>query len=84
MASIQIEKELFVMLLQYHLNDETDLSEEIIQGLNDKLDKLISRELFTKYKRAGTSQEREQYRKEYLQHRMIHKDFISPKEMHNP
>lgn len=81
--NVQIESELFIMLINYFNNSENNnyMSEEIKKKLNDKLDKLLNHELFTKYKRATTADEREQARKEYLKQRGINKDFISDLEI---
>lgn len=81
---IQIDEELFRNLLEYFFNENATNSYQadlIRQQLNDKLDKLIARELFTKYKKAVSSAEREKYRKEYLEHRGISSKFISDTEI---
>ncbi len=86
MANIQIDEELFRNLLSYFFSDEIILSceaDEIRKQLEDKLDKLISRELFTKYKRAATPSEREAARQEYLNHRNILSGFRSNTEVSN-
>ena len=78
--NIQISEELFNMLLDYFFGElsPTDFQSDIIrQQLDDKLDKLIAREIFTRYKRALTPAEREKYRKEYLKHIGISSSFIS-------
>ena len=48
--NVQIESELFIMLINYFNNSENNdyMSEEIKKKLNDKLDKLLNHELFTK------------------------------------
>lgn len=40
-------------------------------SLDEKLDKIIAREFFTKYKRAPTEAERETFQKAYLDHKGI-------------
>ena len=53
---IQIPELLYIKLCQYFLLDQqgTELEESIIQGLNDKLDRYIDHELYTKSKTAPT------------------------------
>ena len=52
-----------------------ELSPEIKKGLEAKLEAMVKRELYTKYKTASTEEEREQARKEYLDKVGIHRDF---------
>ena len=52
-----------------------ELSPEIQKGLEAKLEAMVKRELYTKYKTAPTEEEREQARKEYLDKVGIHRDF---------
>lgn len=79
--NVQIDFELFTDILTYFLkdNDEDELIElqNRIEGkLQNKVDKIVARILFSNYKKAPEgSAEREQYRKEYLDHIGIHKDF---------
>lgn len=75
MSNIQIPLELFQKLIQYHILEVKACSEEIKKGLEQKLDALILRELYSKYKCAPTKEEREKARQEYLDKRGIHKDF---------
>lgn len=83
MPNIQISKELFIELLKYFSEIPlTDENESIIKQLSAKLDKMIAHDIFTKYKRAVTPEEREYYRKRYLKEVNISKDFISENEIH--
>ena len=66
MKSVQIPYDLFVDLVLYHLNGEDDFDEEIRQGLEQKLDAILNRQLYSQYKTAPTEEEREQARQEYL------------------
>ena len=69
MKNVQISYDLFMALLRYHLvGDDADTG-EIRQGLERKLDSMVSHELYTKYKTAPTEEEREKARKEYLDRR---------------
>lgn len=69
---IQIEKQMFIDLYDYFCGDkwrgDEVLAEDIRKQLESKLDKLIARELFTKYKRSPSGEEREKARQKYLDH----------------
>ena len=67
--SVQIPYELFFQLLQYFLMDNYDGEEIIRLGLEKKLDRMVMRDLYGKFKTAPTEEEREQARKEYLDRR---------------
>lgn len=67
----QIPYDLFVDLVLYHLNGEDDFDEEIRQGLEQKLDAILNRQLYSQYKTAPTEEEREQARQEYLARRGV-------------
>ena len=82
--NVQIPYELFFQLLQYFLMENYESlvfwrsyeSEEIIrQGLERKLDTMVNRELYSKYKTAPTEEEREKSRQEYLDRRGIPENF---------
>ena len=75
MKNVQIPYELFVDLVLYHLNGEDDFDEEIRQGLEQKLDALAMRELYTKYKTAPSEADRERARIEYLDRRGVPESF---------
>lgn len=74
---IQIPKLLYIKLCQYFLLEQrgTELEESIIKGLNDKLDRYIDNELYTKSKTAPTDEEREKARQEYLDRKGIPQSF---------
>ena len=71
MKNVQIPYELFVDLVLYHLNGEDDFAEEIRQGLEQKLDAMLNRQLYSEYKTAPTEKQREQARQEYLDRRGV-------------
>ena len=71
MKSVQIPYELFVDLVLYHLNDEEDFQDDIRQGLSQKLDAMLNRQLYSQYKTAPTEEQREQARQEYLDRRGV-------------
>ena len=85
---IQIPEELFNDLFDYFFEGEYQgeefLANSIRKQLNSKLDKMIARELFTKYKRLPTGAEREQARKAYLNHRGILGSYRTDEEYHLP
>ena len=60
MKSVQISYDLFVDLVLYHLNGEDDFDEEIRQDLEQKLDAMLNRQLYSQYKTAPTEEQREQ------------------------
>ncbi len=69
MKQVQIPQELFVQLLHYHLLDDDSHVDEIRIGLGKKLDAMVLRELYGKFKSAPTETEREKARQEYLDRR---------------
>ena len=75
MKNVQISQELFLDLVRFHLLEMDELSPKIKKGLEAKLEAMVKRELYTKYKTASTEEEREQARKEYLDKVGIHRDF---------
>ena len=73
--NVQIPYELFFQLLQYFLMETYENEEIIRQGLERKLDTMVNRELYSKYKTAPTEEEREKSRQEYLDRRGIPDSF---------
>ena len=73
--NVQIPYELFFQLLQYFLMENYESEETIRQGLERKLDTMVNRELYSKYKTAPTEEEREKSRQEYLDRRGIPENF---------
>ena len=67
----QIDMHLFVQLWTYFYKIENRSPEEqrIFDELDIKADKIIARELFSRFKRAPTEEERNAARIEYMQHR---------------
>ena len=70
MRNIQINEKLFIQLVKYHLLeiDDKELSEEIKIELDNKLTKLINRDLYSKYLQAEQKDKREAL-EEYIKHR---------------
>ena len=75
MKNVQISQELFMKLLRYHLLDDDSCTEDVKKGLEQKMDTMVERELYTKAKTAPTEEEREKARQEYLDRRGIQADF---------
>ena len=73
--NVQIPYELFFQLLQYFLMENHESEESIRKGLEKKLDTMVDRELYSKYKTAATEEEREKFRQEYLDRRGIPENF---------
>ena len=71
MKSVQIPYDLFIDLAMYHLRNEDDYEEGICQGLEQKLDAMLNRQLYSRYKAALTEEEREQARQEYIDRRGV-------------
>lgn len=75
MKNVQISYELFLELIKYHLLDAESDTENIKKQLTNKVDALVMRELYSKYKTAPTEEEKERARKEYLDRRGISENF---------
>ena len=75
MKNVQISEQLFFALLKYHLLDMDEVVPEIKKGLEEKVEAMMKRELYTKYKTAPTEEEREKARQEYLEKAGMHRDF---------
>lgn len=75
MKNVQIPQELFMMLLRYHLIEDFSCEDDIKKGLEQKMDALVDRELYSKSKTASSAEEREKARKEYLDRRGVPDSF---------
>lgn len=79
MSNIQISEELFINLVKYHLcglnTCEDALNQPIEKALQEKLDSMINRSLYNRYKTGATIEEREKARQEYLDRKGIPTDF---------
>ena len=75
MKNVQIPYDLFWALLQHHLMVEDGYEEEIQQGLEQKLDAMVYRQLYSQYKTAPTEEQREKARQEYLDCRGVPESF---------
>lgn len=66
MKNVQIPEELFSALVAYHLVEVEKVLPLIKDGLERKMEALIKRELYSKYKMSATEEEKEQARQAYL------------------
>lgn len=68
--NVQIDMHLFLQVWTYFYEKENRSLDEqaIFEGLDAKADKIIARELFSRFKRAATDEERNAARLEYMQH----------------
>ena len=69
MKNVQISEELFVVIMRYFMLEQEEMLPQI------KLDAIVMRELYTKYKTAPTEEEKEKARKEYLDRRGVPESF---------
>ena len=63
--NVTIPEELFIDLVKYFLADIRWDEDRIRSGLQEKLEAMVKRELYTRYKTAGTPEERVKARQEY-------------------
>lgn len=77
---IQIPETLFAYITAYFLgNRDKELEDKIIQGIEDKYDRMANHDLYSTYKDSSLpAAEKERARRNYLQARGIHPDFIWP------
>lgn len=84
---VQIDYDFFKKLCAFFCDEDAPTgieADEIRKELSDKIDKIIARDLYTKYKRSPTGAEREAARKAYLNHQGIPQAFRSDTEYHEP
>lgn len=81
MANIQIPESLFYDIIRYYIITSEggevpeDLDKRVFDGLTDKIQKKIDRDLYTAYKTAPTEEEREKARQKYLDSKGIPESF---------
>jgi len=63
------------MLVKYHLGGDDIWQEEIETELNKKIEAIVARNTYTRYKTADTKEEQEKFLTEYLNLKGYHKDF---------
>lgn len=66
----QIDMHLFVQLWTYfyELENRSPEEQKLFEELDIKADKIIARELFSRFKRAPSAEERNSARLEYMRH----------------
>ena len=65
--NVTIPEELFIDLVKYFLADIRWDEDRIRSRLQEKLEAMVKRDVYTRYKTAGTLEEREKARQEYLE-----------------
>ncbi len=75
MKNIQISEKLFVLLVRYHILNDESCCDDIVTGLQQKFDAIVTRNLYTKYKTSISEEEREKSRLEYLERKGYNKNF---------
>lgn len=75
MRNIQISEDLFVDIVKYFLLEQEERLPQIRKGLKRKMDALVMRELYTKYKTAPSEADRERARRECLDRRGVPESF---------
>ncbi len=75
MKKVQISWDLFMLLIRYFLFESYDTYDEIKLLVEQKLDAMERRELYTKYKTSDSQEEKETARNKYLDKKGYHKDF---------
>lgn len=75
MKNVQISEELLFALIKYHLMDMQELQPQIQKSLEQKIDSMVKRQIYTTYKTASTEEEREKARQEYLDKIGMNQDF---------
>ena len=75
MKNVQISHELFLALIHYHLMENEDLEKEIRKGLEDKMEAMVRRQIYTDSKTAATAEQKEKARKEYLDRKGVKEEF---------
>lgn len=67
MKNVQISEELFILLVRFHLFNNADIENKITKGLEEKVEAITIRNLYTKYKTATTDEEKEKARIAYIE-----------------
>lgn len=83
---IQIDEQIFFDLCEYFIwqefpDDKEKITRDIEKALQEKIDKILDRLIFTEYKTASTPGLREEARKKYLDRRGVPGRYQSEKEI---
>jgi len=82
--NLQIDAELFTALVNYFLLENNDAYEACKKGIQDKLDRAVNRELYSKtHNNTLSAEDREKARQEYLDRKGIRQDFRWSEEYNN-
>ena len=73
--NVQIPYELFFQILQYFLMENYEGEERIRKGLEKKLNAMVDRELYSKYKTAPTEDEREKTSQQYQESKGLQENY---------
>ena len=77
MKNVMVPEELFGKLLKYHLLDQKQEEDDIKKGLEKKLDTMINRELYSKYKTVATDKGKSvRCRREVIDYPIIYRQII--------
>ena len=75
MKNVMIPEESFGKIIKYHLLDQEQEADDIRKGLEKKLDAMVNREAYSKFKTAPTEEERKKFRQEYLDRKGMQESF---------
>jgi len=75
LKNVMIPEELFGKIIKYHLLDREQEADDIRKGLEKKLDAMVNREVYSKFKTAPTEEERKKFRQEYLDRKGMQESF---------
>lgn len=66
MKNAQIPYKLLIQLARYHIHDDKRFEEEIKAELQRKMEAVLARDFYTKYKTATTEVEKQKYKEDYI------------------
>lgn len=72
MSNIQISEELFIKLIKYHLLEINDDIEDIKKELDNKLNKIVNRQLYSQYLKCSENEKKEILKK-YIENKTKNK-----------
>ena len=75
MKNVQISQELFMKLFRYHLLDDDSCADDVKKGLEQKMNTMVERELYTKSKNAPTEEVLSGKLNDVPSVRLFHADF---------
>lgn len=69
MKSIQISYEMFLKLMRYFFNNQTEYEDDIMNYIEDKMTRLANRERYSKAMAAQSDEERRKLLEEYFKYK---------------